>query len=443
MSTTAQTAEAEPDQPTQGVVSGRVAAWSWIPSLYFAEGLPYVVVMTVSAIMYKRLGVSNADLALYTSLLYLPWVVKPLWSPLVDVIGSQRGWILATQALIAASMLGVAMAAPTQGFFFATLACFWVLAIGSATHDIAADGFYMAGVSPKDQAWFVGIRSSFYRLAMIAGSGLLVMVAGSLEGSMEVGQAWGWTFAMVAGVFLVLTVYHQLVLPRPASSSRDERTQLAGIGREIVETFASFFAKPGIAIGIVFLLLYRFSEAQLAKLASPFLLDTRVAGGLELPTETVGWLYGTVGAALLTLGGILGGMVVSRDGLKRWLLPMALSINLPNAAYLYLAIAQPTGQAAVGGAIAVEQFGYGFGFAAYMLYMLHLSRGEHQTAHYALCTGFMALGMMIPGLFCGILQESLGYKWFFGWVLVATIPSLAIAGFLTLGANKHLEEATA
>ncbi|WP_197526437.1 MFS transporter [Botrimarina colliarenosi] len=419
--------------------STRLAAWSWIPTLYFAEGLPLIVVMMVATVMYKELGISNTQIALYTSLLYLPWTIKPLWSPLVDLFGTQRGWVVMMQGVIAAAMAGVAYYAPSQSFFVATLACFWVMAIGSATHDIAADGFYMSTMSARDQAWFVGIRSSFYRLATIAGSGLLVMLAGYLGDPNAEGEslysradAWSWAFTAAALLYAGFAVYHFFFLPRPKASPRPTVGSFGQALDGFVEVFVSFFRKPHIVWAVAYMLLYRFSEAQLAKLKAPFLIDAREEGGIGLATMQLGWLDGTIGVSLLTLGGILGGLILARDGLERWIFPMALAINLPNALYAWLAFAQPASPWAVGAVIAVEQLGYGLGFSAYMLYMLYFSRGEHQTAHYAICTGFMALGMMIPGMFCGRVQELLGYDWFFVWVTLSMIPSLIVTSLLPL-----------
>ena len=597
--------------------------WWWVPSLYFAEGLPFVVVMIVSVILYKRLGISNTQIALYTSLLYLPWVVKPLWSPVVDVLRTKRWWIITTQLLIGAGLAGVALALPTNDFFRWTLAFFWILAFSSATHDIAADGFYMLALPSHDQAWFVGIRSTFYRLAMIVGQGLLVMTAGALETSTgfpdvpvqvravaspvgsasfdapawaparqagpirivaaaneldvdlaprtrdevaaiveevhswnirhgfyqeeEKGEeqraakpdwlrwledfivrfigpddrsdaplniagdvaiarfaltgpvppgktievvferdsgdasfqviegsrfsitesnwnrpfaaviqidhrvdqptsaafrarsgnflfAWMSTFYLTAGIFLALCAYHAYALPKPAS----DHSEAGSAHRwwiDFASAFITFFQKKHILITIVFLLLYRFAEAQLVKLASPFLLDMRERGGLSLSTGEVGFVYGTVGVTLLVFGGILGGWVAARYGLRFWIGWMALAINLPNLSYVFLAYVRPESFLVINAAIAIEQFGYGFGFAGYMLYMLYAARGSHETSHYAICTGFMALGMMLPGMVSGWLQELIGYQHFFVWVVLATLPSF----FVTVLVYTHID----
>ena len=407
--------------------------WLWIPSLYYAQGIPFVVAMMVSVILYKRLGISNSDIALYTSWLYLPWVIKPFWSPIVDILKTRRYWIVAMQLLIGAGLAGVALTIPSDNFFRYTLAVFWLIAFSSATHDIAADGFYISALSDHQQAWFVGIRSTFYRLAMITGQGLLVMVAGYLEGTTgSVSIAWSMTFYLLAALFLILFAWHRFVLPRPAADVVRQALPLSGMFKESVETFASFFRKEHIGRVLAFLLLYRFAEAQLAKLSAPFLLDVKAAGGLELSTGTVGLAYGTVGVLMLTIGGILGGMLAARHGLRRWLWWMVAAINLPNAVYIALAYLQPENLMFVNIAVGIEQFGYGFGFTAYMLYMIYVARGLHSTAHYAICTGFMSLGMMLPGMISGWLQELLGYQHFFVWILIATVPSFLVVSLVPL-----------
>lgn len=404
--------------------------WLWIPSLYLAEGFPYVVVMNVSTIFLKRFEVSNTELALYTSWLYLPWVIKPFWSPLVDVLRTKRWWIVVMQLLIGAGLAGTAFSFGLPNFLQWTMAFLFLMAFSSATHDIAADGFYMLALDSYEQTWFVGIRSTFYRLAMIAGQGLVVMTAGWLELRLDVKVAWSVVFYGLGTLFVIVAAYHFVTLPKPVDESKGE-----GITSQLGETMFSFFRKKDIVATLAFLLFYRFSEAQLVKLTSPFLLDSRDAGGLGIGTFEVGFIYGTVGLTLLTVGGILGGLIASQQGLKFWLPWMALSINVPNAVYLVLSLWQPESYVAVCIAVAIEQFGYGFGFTAYMLYMLYISRGEHETAHYAICTGFMALGMMLPGMFSGLVQERLGYQNFFIWILLATIPSFLVAYLVKVDAS--------
>jgi PAT family beta-lactamase induction signal transducer AmpG len=409
------------------------SAWRWVPTLYFCEGVPYVAAMTVSVIMYKNLGISNTDIAFYTSWLYLPWVIKPLWSPLVDLTRTKRSWIVGLQFVIGAALASIALTLPAPFFFRSTLLVFWLLAFSSATHDIAADGFYLLALPPHQQAAFVGVRSTFYRLAMIAGQGGLVYLAGSLQGIMgSTKRAWAGGLLLAAVVFVVAGLYHLLVLPRPPGdhpAARGPRPASA-----FLSVFASFFRKKGIVVILAFLLLYRLGEAQLLKLVTPFLLDARGAGGLGLTTQQVGVLYGTLGITALLAGGLVGGYAISRFGLRRLLWPMIISMHLPIAVFVVLALRQPHNLAFIGASLTVEQFGYGFGFTAYMMYMMMVSAGEHSTAHYAICTGFMALGMMLPGLPAGWIQDHLGYVNFFIWVCLATIPSFAATALVKVDA---------
>jgi PAT family beta-lactamase induction signal transducer AmpG len=408
--------------------------WAWVTSLYLAQGIPYVVVMTVSVIMYKRLGISNTDIALYTSWLYLPWVLKPLWSPVVELFRTKRLWIIGMQLLIGASLASVALTLPLPGFFQYTLAVFWLMAFSSATHDIAADGFYMLALPEHQQAAFVGVRSTFYRIAMITGQGVLVVVAGTLETRLEgnIAAAWSITFGILAALFLLFFIYHKFILPYPTVDKPALRDPAQNPLKEFLNIFLLFFRKKGIVAIIAFLLLYRFAEAQLVKLVSPFLLDGRDLGGLGLTTSEVGIVYGTVGIIALTLGGLLGGYVVSRHGLKFWLWPMVFIIHSPDLTFVYLSQALPQSFLLINAAVAVEQFGYGFGFTAYMMFMILVSEGEHKTAHYAICTGFMALGMMIPGMFSGAVQEWLGYQGFFIWVIISTIPGFLVPALVKI-----------
>lgn len=399
--------------------------WSWIPTLYFAEGLPYVAVMTIAVIMYKRLGLSNTEIALYTSWLYLPWTLKPLWSPFVDLVKTKRTWVVAMQGLIAAGFAGIAFFIPTSHSVQMSLAFFWLLAFSSATHDIAADGFYMLALSNRQQSFFIGIRNTFYRFASIFGQGILVMFAGWLETFQgNIPLAWSITFYLMAGIFLALTLYHRLCLPRPGSDVKRVGLTPASLFKDFLLTFVSFFKKDNIALMFFFLLTYRLGESQLAKIASPFLLDAASTGGLGLSTTTVGMIYGTIGVGFLLIGGILSGFLVSRDGFKKWILPMALAINLPDFLYVWLAVATPDNPILISICVAIEQLGYGFGFTAYMLYLIYIADGVHKTAHYAIGTGFMALGMMLPGMAAGWIQEQIGYTNFFLWVCLCTLPGI-------------------
>ena len=407
--------------------------WAWIPTLYFAQGLPYVAVMTISVIMYKRLGISNAELAFYTGWLNLPWVIKPLWSPFIDLMKTKRWWTTTMQLLIGAGLAGIAFTIPTEHFFQWTLAIFWLMAFSSATHDIAADGFYMLGLNSHQQALFVGIRSTFYRIATIAGQGLLIMLAGYLETSTgNIPYAWSITFMVLAGLFLGLCGYHQFILPRPDSDKAACEISANTLMKEFLATFTSFFKKKQAGIAILFMLLYRLPEAQLAKMGIPFLVDPINEGGLGLTTEQIGFVQGTVGIIGLTLGGILGGIAVSRGGLKHWLWPMVWAISLPDIVYVYLSYIQPESLLLINICVFIEQFGYGFGFTAYMLYLIYFADGEHKTAHYAICTAFMALGMMIPGMAAGWLQEIMGYRMFFIWIMICTLATFGVAALLKI-----------
>ncbi|RZT05541.1 MFS transporter, PAT family, beta-lactamase induction signal transducer AmpG [Duganella sp. CF402] len=400
--------------------------WAWVPSVSFGQGVPYVAVMMLSTVMYKNLGISNADLAFYTAWLYLPWVVKPLWSPIVEMFGTKRRWTVLMQLVGGAGLAAVALTLHAPEFFRWTLVIFWLMAFSSATHDIASDGFYMLGLPTQhQQAAFVGVRSAFYKLAMIGGQGGLVYIAGELiKASGDPARAWSVVFALMAGLYLALCAYHQFVLPRPDV----DRSHASGgaLWRDFVHTFRSFFQKPGIIPTLGFLLLYRLGEAQLLKMAAPFLLDPRDKGGLGLSTSDFGLVYGTIGVCALVIGGLAGGVTVSRFGLKRALLPMVFIMHVPDLVFVYLATALPDHLVLISACLAVEQFGYGFGFAAFLLYMVLVADGEHKTAHYAICTGFMALGMMLPGMVSGWIQQALGYQQFFIWACISTLPAFVM-----------------
>jgi len=421
--------------------------WAWIPTLYFAEGIPYVVVMTVSTIMYKRFGLTNTQVAFFTSLIGFVWVFKGVWSPFVELLKTKRSWILTTQMLIGAGLGGVALLIPVPFYLQATLALFILLAFSSATHDIAADGFYMIALKENEQSFFVGIRSTFYRFANILGQGVLIMFAGFLEETTgNIKFAWSITFFILAGIFLLLFVYHRFALPNVELQNlkNNENLDKTKIFDDFFDTFKSFFQKKGVLLAIAFMLLYRFSEALLVKISSLFMLDPRSVGGLELSTKEVGFVYGTVGVIALILGGIAGGIAISHKGLKYWLLPMALCITLPHLVYIYLSFFQPENFILINFAVAIEQFGYGFGFTAYMMYMIYFSVGEHKTAHYAICTAFMALSMSLPGMLAGWLQEKIGYEHFFVFIMFCSITTWLIIPFLKIDKNfgkKKKEEA--
>ena len=608
----------------------KTSPWAWIPTLYFAQGLPYVAVMTISVIMYKRLGISNTDIALYTSWLYLPWVIKPFWSPFIDLLKTKRWWVVTMQMLVGAGLAGIAFTIPAPHFFQITLAIFWLVAFSSATHDIAADGFYMLALDTHDQAMYVGIRSTFYRVATIAGQGLLVILAGLLESNtgltplslevkagpqyaseialpstdyvtdsnndemhfvaspavLEIGTAanpaqvdsvnawvkqqniangfaapetaattqsstaakgqelskfelfikntfgenrertqhqltgnigvikvclsqqpkpgekvvlntvhktgdqsifltqgdriefnadnwnkpayitiqvdpklkeassasfestsgnialaWSITFFVLAGFFIAICLYHKYILSKPASDRAVCEATASNIFKEFFATFVTFFKKKQVWVAVLFMLLYRLPEAQLVKLINPFLLDPKELGGLGLTTGQVGLVYGTIGILGLTVGGIIGGIVAAKGGLRKWLWPMAWSISLTCATFVYLSYYQPDSLFIINLCVFIEQFGYGFGFTAYMLYLIYFSDGEHKTAHYAICTAFMALGMMLPGMAAGWLQELIGYKHFFYWVMICCAATIAVCAFIKIDPNYGKKDA--
>ncbi len=412
----------------------------WIPTLYFAEGIPYVIVMSVTMVLYMRLGLSNSEIALYTSWLYCPWVFKPLWSPIVEMWRTKRWWILAMQTLLGASLAGVAFTLEGPSPVQWSLALFSLMAFSSATHDIAADGYYMLELNDHDQAFYVGIRSIFYRIATIVAQGLLVMFAGKLEVYYQNPvTAWSTTFFVAAGLFLLLAFYHSFSLPRPKADtphSIDSGSLLV----EFIKTFLSFLKHPQIGVMLLFILLYRFPEALLVKITPLFLLDEVENGGLGLTTAEYGFAYGTLGVVGLLLGGIFGGILVSKYGFKRCLWPMVMSISFPNVFYVLLAYYQPDNLLFVNLSIVVEQFGYGLGFTAYMLYMMYVSKGKYKTAHYAFCTGFMALGMMLPGMVAGNIQEKLGYTDFFILALVLCALTFWVASLIKVDRNYGVKE---
>lgn len=407
--------------------------WAWVPTLYFAQGIPYIAVMTLSVIMYKRLGISNTDIALYTGWLYLPWVIKPFWSPFVDIISTKRRWILCAQWLIAIAFAGIAFTLPTPFYFSLTLSVFWLLAFVSATHDIAADGYYMLALDTHQQSFYVGIRSTFYRISSIVGQGALVVIAGSMEEHTgNVPLAWSTVFVILSVLFLVFALYHTRILPKVEVSDKSGSKSFKEIAGEFINIFSAFFKKKQAGLAILFMLLYRLPEAQLVKLINPFLLDPTSAGGLGLSTYEVGIVYGTVGIIGLTLGGIIGGFVAARKGLKFWLRPMAWSMSLTCLTFVYLSWAENPGLAVINICVFIEQFGYGFGFTAYMLYLIYFSEGKFSTAHYSICTGFMALGMMLPGMAAGWIQESIGYQNFFIWTMICCIATIVVSYMLKI-----------
>ena len=412
--------------------------WTWIPTLYFAQGLPYVAVMTISVIMYKRLGMSNTDIALYTGWLGLPWVIKPFWSPFVDIIKTKRWWTVAMQWLVAIALAGIAFTIPTPFYVQFTFAIFMLMGFASATHDIAAAGFYMLALDEHEQSFYVGIRSTFYRIATVIGQGVLVMLAGSIEtASGNIPLAWSVVFIVLSAFFFGIVIYHNWILPRPAVDANRHNNDAKSIIDGFIKAFKTFFTKMPFwqtVAAIGFMLLYRFPEAMLTKIIQPFLLDPVEKGGLGLSTSEVGLVYGTVGVIGLTLGGIIGGMAAAKGGLKKWLHPMAWSMSLTCLTFVYLSYAQDHSLFTVCTCVFIEQFGYGFGFTAYMLFLIYYSEGEFKTSHYAICTGFMALSMM-TGMVAGWLQETIGYQHFFIFTVICCVTTIGMASLIKVNPN--------
>lgn len=401
--------------------------WYWIPVLNFASGFPYVIIISVSVLMYKNLGISNEDIGLYTSLLYLPWVIKPLWSPFIDLYGTKRKWFLSMQLLISIAFLIVGFVIPANQFFILSLAVFWVAAFASASNDVASDGFYMLALEKEQQSFFLGIRSTFYRASMLTGNGLIILLAGYLEHRFGNNvQAWSYTMIFVGIVMSILTVYNYFATPKAELPIKVGETEEKNFGK----VFSSFFKKKQIVLILAFILLFRLGESQLLKMLTPFLVDPISDGGMGLQTEDVGIIYGTFGLIALTIGGILGGIAISRDGLGKWMLPMILAMHLPIIGFVLLSHFHPSSVIYIYLTVIAEQFGYGFGFAAFMMYLIYVADGESKTSHYSIATGFMALGMMLPGMVSGYIQDYLGYGNFFIWVFIATIPGLILSRYL-------------
>ena len=421
-----------------------ISPWVWVPTLYFAQGIPYFIVNNISVMMFAKMGVPNGQMALFTSLLYLPWAIKPFWSPFVDIIKTKRWWTIMMQIVMSAAFVLLTLSMPHHepemiasgqtpiSMFTITLLLFAITAFASATHDIAADGFYMLALTQKNQAAFVGIRSTFYRLSSIFGQGVLVYIAGLIETNTgNIPMSWQITLLVTAVLFCGVTLYHTFFIPRPEVEKKPEgeKSSAKAIMQEFGRTFVTYFTKPGLILAILFMLLYRLPEAFLIKMCTPFLVASREVGGLGLSTENVGLAYGTIGVLFLTIGGILGGLYASKVGLKKSLWWMAAGMTLPCLTFVYLAECLPTNIALISIAIAIEQFGYGFGFTAYMLYMIYFSEGEFKTSHYAICTAFMAFSMMIPGMFAGYLQEMMGYALFFWMVIACCVATVIITYF--------------
>jgi PAT family beta-lactamase induction signal transducer AmpG len=416
--------------------SPRRTPWLWVPTAYFAEGVPYVVVNTVSVIIFKKMGVSNSLNAFATSFLYLPWVVKMLWGPLVDTRATKRRWIVGTQFALAAGFAMAALALRSHSFFAFSIAVFALIAFASATHDIAVDGFYMLGLARTEQAFFAGVRSTAYRVAMLFASGGLVVLAGRIERMTgDVPLSWIASLSAAGVLFAALALFHAWYLPRPASDGA-RKPESGGAAGSFSAVFRSYFTQPRIAAVLAFILFYRLGEAMLVKMTQPFLLDPAVRGGLGLSTESIGIIYGTAGTCFLLAGGVTGGVLIARFGFGRCIWPMALAMNVPDLGYLYMAWARPP-LPWVCGLVALEQFGYGLGFTGFTVFLMYIAREPFKTAHYAISTGLMALGMMLPGAVSGFLQERLGYPSFFAIVCLLTLPGMLSIAFIPAGVGAE------
>ena len=410
--------------------------WAWIPTLYFAEGLPNVIVTTLSVVMYMQLGLTDAEVGLYTGWLALPWVIKPLWSPFIDLLKTKRWWVLTMQALIGAALAGIAFSLPTVFWFQATMCFFFLIAFCSATHDISADGFYMIELDEHNQTKFVGLRNTFYRLAIIFVNGFLVMLAGVLQVMFrnQIRFSWALIFYGLAGIFIGLWLYHSRLMPTPKEDVQTERT-VGEVTHELKNMFRTFFTKFGVretVIVMLFLLFYRFPEALLNTMTKTFILRPNSQGGLGMSPQEYGLANGTVGLIGLLLGGIIGGILVSRDGMKKWLWPMVCAITLPDAVYIYLSYSLNSDIVMVSSCLFVEQFGYGLGFTVLTLYMLFYSQGKFKTSHYSICTGISYLGLMLPGMVSGYLKDLLGYRHFFIVVMACCVITFLVTDYLKI-----------
>lgn len=408
-------------------------AWLWIPTLYFASGLPYHAITSISDIMYKDMGIGNTRIALYTSFLLIPWTIKPLWSPFVEILGTRRKWTVYSQLVLALCFVAVAACIPSSNYLALTIAAFMVGAFVSATHDIALDGFYILALSQDKQSFFSGIRNTFYRIATVFGSGVLVMLANELvKYSGNETKAWSATFIITALIMLALFFYNRHAMPSPENDVAVKANSISDIFKSFGEIITSYFRKPGVIYSIIFLLLFRFPEAQLGKIGKLFLMDPVSSGGLGLDKGEIGFINGIIGVIGLIAGGIIGGICISRQGLKYWLWPMVTAISLPDAVYIYMSMAQPDSLTAIGSCILIEQFGYGFGFTAYTLYMIYIAQGKYPTAHFAISTAFMSLGMMLPGMISGKIQEWFGYENFFIWVMACTAVTFFVSALIKI-----------
>ena len=425
----------------------------WVPTLYFAEGLPMITVSVVAALMYKNLGVSNTDIAIYTGSLYLPWSIKFAWAPITEMFGTKRRWVLATEFAMAVSLACVALCLRLPSFMGLTLAFFWVTGFLSATQDIAADGVYMSVTSAKEQSAWVGVQGFCWNAGRIVASGLLVTATGYLFEQKLSGatselaklQAWQYAWMIVMGVLAALMAllgtWHSKMLPADQRAFEQPKG-IAEAFNTFVATLSSFFAKKGIWLGIAFILLYRSGEGFIEKIGPLFMLDPIEKGGLGMSNQALGYINGSFGTLGFMFGALLGGMFAAKLTLKRAILILALAMNVPHVCYLILASTSAPSHTVVTLLVTIEKFGYGFGSVAHILYMMQqIAPGKYRTAHYAFATSLMGLGLMIPSMLSGAIQESLGYQSFFLFCLVASIPSVVAAALAPFHVREDDEAA--
>lgn len=416
------------EQPIQENKPRKINPWAWIPSLYFIETLPNMIASTLSKAFYSDMGISGGDVALYASIIYIPYFVKPLWSPFIDIFKRKRWWIVSMQMLLAIICAAIALLITSSHFVALTIGAFTLVSFVSATHDIAADGFYILALDSYTQSFFVGIRSTFSRLAMLFCSGALVAFAGVLETKLEnTTLSWMIIFGICAVILLIAALYHKFILPKPASDHGEKHLNAGQIGKEFAGAFITFFKKPGIIVALFFILFYRFPEALLDMMKIQFIKDPTAVGGLGLDNVQLGVINGIYGTVGIILGGIIGGFAMSHYGLKKMLKPMALSMSVTCAGFLLLSSLGSPSMLMIKSCIFIEQFGYGFGFSAYMLYLLYFSRGESSTSHYAICTGFMALTIFLAGTCSGMIVNAIGYHNFFIFTMFCCILTIAAA----------------
>ena len=407
---------------------------TWMPTLYFAMGIPLNVVAVVAAIMYKNLGLSNTEIAIYTGSMYIAWVVKPLWSPFIDLFKTKKFFVLFTQFAVATCLGCIALSLPQEKWLSLTVGLLWVIAFLSATHDIAADGVYINAMNATQQARYIGAQGICWYAGKILATGLLVSFTGYLHSTekgfgMDWVQSWMVVMSLLAVTMAILAVWHRLMLPSGGEAVKinDSKSGFLHVVHEYSDVFRSYFQKKDIWVMLLFVVFYRLAEGLLEKIGPLFLIDDRTIGGLGLDNVAVGNIIGTFGSVAFMVGALLGGAVCARYGLKRSLLFLCVMLNVPNLAFVYLAFALPTNIAWITTVITIEMFGYGVGSVSLMLYMMQqIAPGPYKTAHYAISTGFMALTMMLSGMVCGAIQDAMGYQWYFILVCISTIPSFII-----------------